>query len=54
MKPRSRNNGHIQSDDGQTDRHTDAQTPNPLIDSKTCENIAKGTTDPRVEFGLPK
>ena len=27
MKPTSRNNGHLRSDDG----HTDTQTPNPLI-----------------------
>ena len=33
MKPTSRNNGHIRSDDGHTHRHTDRQTPNPLIDS---------------------
>ena len=29
MKPTSRNNGHLRSDDG----HTHRQTPNPLIDS---------------------
>ena len=33
MKPTSRNNGHIRSDDGQTDRHTDIHSPIPLIDS---------------------
>ena len=33
MKPTSRNNGHLRSDDGQTHTHTDRQTPNPLIDS---------------------
>ena len=33
MKPTSRNNGHLRSDDGHTDTHTDRHTPNPLIDS---------------------
>ena len=31
MKPTSRNNGHLRSDDGHTDTQTDRQTPNPLI-----------------------
>ena len=33
MKPTSSNNDHLRSDDGHTHRHTDTQTPNPLIDS---------------------
>ena len=33
MKPTSRNNGHLRSDDGHTDRQTHRLTPNPLIDS---------------------
>ena len=33
MKPTSRNNGHLRSDDRHTDTQTDRQTPNPLIDS---------------------
>ena len=32
-KPMSRNNGHLRSDDGHTDTHTDRHTPIPLIDS---------------------